>query len=440
MSNGHTPNDTEGIAKMTDLNGGYYRGGYRTKAAKGLSMTSPANDNSRTLGEARRLGIQMPAANDNLVGTPKPTALQRAEHRWRNTRSPQADESIQRGYSIKGFEGAFKQAMRATKMYRMKGNLAVDLARFAMDLALEAMAKPNVVPEDWRITGPDGRVVLWAYTANPDYPTDPWWVETGFTFIGSAIPGNPPSVPWVYDLGYQYGYTATHPKGAPFTWTVPDVGGFSVIRTWLNTNTGISYGWFDRSYNSQWWLFPPTAPLGTVHFTPKTDGWIAPVAGRFPMPKGSARPGVRKVPQSRSFSGIKQEHWSKFPKKQRDKKALIGGYTGKLLKGISNTTEALDFINVVYKSILGGASKRGIKTPQDKLRYIWENKQHLDPASFIGNLVQEQLTDYAYGRLGQISKRASQNANRPVGFQAGDWDGAFSYHSQGAGFEVDFDF
>lgn len=127
-----------------------------------------------------------------------------------------------------------------------------------------------------------------------------------------------------------------------------------------------------------------------------------------------------------------------LPKKQKEegKYSISPSSRRGLLKWAGQITEALDFLDVVFKST-GGKAKDG-KTPQDKLNYIWENRHKFDAGKFIYEYSKQQATDAFWGRIGQVSAKGSRAGGFSTGLQTGPWDTEFSYHSNGLRLDYNF--
>lgn len=161
--------------------------------------------------------------------------------------------------------------------------------------------------------------------------------------------------------------------------------------------------------------------------------------GRF-MPayqRPSTMPGFNRIggnhPPTRTGA---PEPW-KNPVRQKDQKFAIAldgkSWTGRIVNGV---TEAIDLIDITYDAL--GRKCKGANTPQAKLACIYRNWETINWGKFLAGVVENQIEDKAWGRLGQLSGQAARKVGRPTGFQTGPWDTEFSYHQRGLGFDVSF--
>lgn len=92
------------------------------------------------------------------------------------------------------------------------------------------------------------------------------------------------------------------------------------------------------------------------------------------------------------------------PGDKEKKKRLYGPLAGKIANGFHGITELNDYVKAIYSG-MGGP--KGNKTPQDKLRWIYDNYDKIDEPGVFRNIMMEllknEMGDYAIGRtIGKI--------------------------------------
>lgn len=109
------------------------------------------------------------------------------------------------------------------------------------------------------------------------------------------------------------------------------------------------------------------------------------------------------------------------PPRKNEKEGKVRVYTPgfEVINNIvGNVTEAVDFIEAIYKAVPDEGKVRYPGTnwikrnpsPQEKLWAIYENFDEIDIARAIGEVAKDQLEDIIFGKLGEINARASAQA------------------------------
>lgn len=177
------------------------------------------------------------------------------------------------------------------------------------------------------------------------------------------------------------------------------------------------------------YVVPPGAPY-------PNSGGLTTMGRRDPMARASARPG-RKPWHGKTSAAPGYTRKYKPPVKSKDTKHHISmnnrSWYGRIANGV---TEGLDIVDAAFSAVGGNGFVD--KTPQEKLKRIWERRDQFDPGEFIRKLVENQIEDYVYGRLGRISAKASRQGGFTAGLQAGGWDTEFQYNTQDYNIEAAF--
>lgn len=111
----------------------------------------------------------------------------------------------------------------------------------------------------------------------------------------------------------------------------------------------------------------------------------------------------------------------KPPVNVKEKKGYLPIGSGIVKEALDSVTEALDFINAVYYSIPKEFQKAGL-TPQEKLRFLYNNPDLIDVRQFGINFLSMQLQDMAFGRVSQQISKGLRKAGanyRSLGYGPG---------------------
>ena len=98
------------------------------------------------------------------------------------------------------------------------------------------------------------------------------------------------------------------------------------------------------------------------------------------------------------------------------KEAKVTGVPPAALNAFLGTiTEALDFIDLLYKSVPYRDRVVGRPTPTDKLRVIYRNLHKIDVPQFLIDFLTMQAEDRAYAALSGLGAASSRDLNRQYG-------------------------
>ena len=106
-------------------------------------------------------------------------------------------------------------------------------------------------------------------------------------------------------------------------------------------------------------------------------------------------------------------------KRQRERKARFGNkITRAIFWGMNQVTEAVDFLEVLYKASGGRYSRAG---PRAMWAYLFEygGIANFDLEDFLWYFAVETAEDYFYGRVGRRVARFNAEQNRPIGIATG---------------------
>lgn len=114
---------------------------------------------------------------------------------------------------------------------------------------------------------------------------------------------------------------------------------------------------------------------------------------------------------------------SKAPPQLKERKVRMSQTAGSVLKMVSELTEAVDFIDALYKALPDSAKPRyrGTKyvrrvvSPHEKARALFDNFEDLDISDAIYNLIANEIEDQIYGRVGRVGGAISQRLGNPYG-------------------------
>lgn len=127
---------------------------------------------------------------------------------------------------------------------------------------------------------------------------------------------------------------------------------------------------------------------------------------------------------------------SRPPKKTRETKGTrTKAVTPRVILGlVAAATEALDFVDVLYKAIEPNdliryvrkdgtvAWRRPNRSFKAKAEYVWDNLDKIDPNLFLEAFWDNEVEDREFGFLGKKAKQAAIALDRPIGLQSGLWD------------------
>ena len=88
----------------------------------------------------------------------------------------------------------------------------------------------------------------------------------------------------------------------------------------------------------------------------------------------------------------------------KERKSRVRRVGAALIRAMRATTEALDFIDAVFKA-LPAKYRKGVKTPQDKVRAIYQHADKLDMNKVVFNLIANHYTDKLLGRANALIER-----------------------------------
>lgn len=433
---------------MTGLTGGGYPTGYRNSTGRMHSMSSrdTATRLRYTLDNMTFIGprdLRTPArtrSNDLRSSTPK-SSDHRITVTGRGNRlsgSTVPEGTTWRELDQARLEASDYRTIDLTKdEYReVKQHLETGKYGRAFRSAYRA-ARGKISGKDWRLDAAlsiiEAILNASGLLSKPDFK----WPDLGYTNINGPCPDH---FPEIGSSLLNWGNACIRNQAGVGTST-----SFEMRRVALSATRGYRLG-------LSLWQRASTEGRGH-HVESRETGWISgadPGAGNRPSvivrPGGMSRPQVDPMPQGSARAGRDGGGFLRFKEKQQEKlpspsKEEKGKYAislngrawyGRLTNGV---TEGLDLLDITYDAL---DKKCGAKTPQDKLACILKNYKSLNGERFIAGLVENQIEDYAWGRLGQISGKAARKAGRSTGYQTGPWDTEFSYHQRGMGLDVSF--
>lgn len=101
--------------------------------------------------------------------------------------------------------------------------------------------------------------------------------------------------------------------------------------------------------------------------------------------------------------------------RERERKGRIGnGPLGALNRAVGGITEAMDLVNAIWFALDPSARSRGFVNPAQKAADIWNNPGAIDLKQAVINILLQQATDYAIGRVSR--KTASGIAKQGFDF------------------------
>lgn len=443
---------------MTGLAGGGYPTGYRNKGARELSMASrpvrepevleptkpkrprPGITGWKDLVNANQLPvttggkeiIYLPGFNANDIldaaGSIESGVGWKEREKFKQFFGPDGNTITLTKKEYRDISEAIKQGNR-TKWFRMLWKIFRNITR-NKDIRLELVSRllealfmgsgaddfglqsaQEIFPSGWTVTG-------MCPTAKPTFDSKAVWrnVENPCLPLQAAI-GRDGVGPFLETRGMSHWSTAQ------FRW---------LYGKWesVSNDTRASH------WRSAWtpWQYWGLNPIGSINdetikarfpqFARPSRAFV-PSQRWHPAPHGSARPGTRTRP-SPYKPDVTED---KLPRKEKDKKFVIAfnntSWYGQIVNGV---TEMVDIVDILYDSL---GKKCGARTPQDKISCIHANWSTIDWGAFLVGLAENQIEDYVWGSIGQMSADAANTANRPTGWQLGPWDTEFAFHTNG---------
>lgn len=250
--------------------------------------------------------------------------------------------------------------------------------------------------EDWRrLPGTVGDVPIRPAVAPMFVPETPWQVHP------RAVPPLAVSVP----------------QPVPF-WAIPELQ----IDEIPELGRQVGPGTVPATVQTE---FPEEVPFRRIDEVPLNSGpWVAsPPVGRVNEQEftlGSISTNTRPRVRLRQKPEVRQKD------KNRERK-YRPRWAGKAWALIGFVTEANDVFEAFWKGLPGKLKRRAFvengykKLSQlDKARFLARHWREVDVDRFIKELIENQVEDFIYGKIGQAAGAASREANRPVGYQTGD--------------------
>ena len=299
--------------------------------------------------------------------------------------------------------------------------------------------KPGAAPPDpfsgsafsqWKFTQyetetlPGDRVRLhtaasWARKVGAPIPT-PIWIP------GVAVPLPTPVNPWdaplEHPLSPQPDRPRPKPAAPPLPWQEPDEEQEEEPSEWP---------WPDPA------PWPVPAPVWEVPVFP----WpvmlvpVLPDAGTVPDTAVITSPDPFADPEAKP-----QTHTEFTPpgslqqvtKYKKNVKLNIVMVAGKLWPVINAATEAIDFVEGVYKGLPKSCQNR-YDTPADKMLAIYNCAEHLDWDRVVQELLNQQIEDMIYGKIGKATGKATREIGATTGLNKALKDAGRNQYDAGGG-------
>lgn len=448
---------------MTGLAGGGYPTGYRTADARVLSRTAPATKDYEIIPPKPKTRPGISGWND-IVGTGSPLDITNGPKgtvkmtlpgfdanrmsdqlasdgwSWRDRQtfrgkfgftgntielSPDEYRRVTDAVKAKDWKTFVRVGWRLFRGFTRNKDIRLELVSRLFDILVDRLddtlglqSETETFPSGWTVTG-------MCPTAKPTFDSKAVWrnVENPCLPLQAAI-GRDGTGPFLDTRGLGHWSTAQ------FRW---------LYGKWESVSNGSRASHWRSAWTPwQYWL---QNPIGSINR--ETIGKLYPqfaFPGRalipsahvHPRPGSSAQPGRR--PPVKDVYTTHPDPLPDLPVKMRDKKFAIA-FNSRAAYGrfVNGVTEMVDVVDIAYKSL---GKKCGAKTPQGKLACIHANWNTMNWDKFILGLVENQIEDYAWGRLGQVSAKAARRANRSTGFQMGPWDTEGSYHANGISMQI----
>lgn len=268
-----------------------------------------------------------------------------------------------------------------------------------------------------------------------DYVGDPW--AGVFTNHRSVALGRTKVVGSSYRMQYQQGFT--RPNQGAF---VKPVLAPAKLVIALPSNPPITKHVTENPMNAK----PGEAPAFTRPIPWEALPNTAPSTGReasygepdlYPVPSVPFYPA--KVPNDWSISiqdapagvgaaSAPKTHTmrpprGKPPKNEKEVKHKLPTAAVALLKAVSAVTEAVDFVDALYKALpaefrpkyRNTKHEKKVTTPLERMEAVYKNAEKIDIYNAIDNLVENQIEDYAFGKLGQAGGEVSKRLGSGYG-------------------------
>lgn len=176
---------------------------------------------------------------------------------------------------------------------------------------------------------------------------------------------------------------------------------------------------------------PAPVPIPLVPYLPQ-----APIMPEGPergyeypnVPYGEPRPNNPRAPRHQVFPRNRPlPHGPAAPRKPEPKEKErkvhinnIGGSVGQAFRAVINAvTETRDAVNAIYNALPRRYRPHRFVSPQEKAWLIYKHANELDVPLAIQNLIEENLKDQFWGRIGKGVGRASRLRGGPIGYQTG---------------------
>jgi hypothetical protein len=158
--------------------------------------------------------------------------------------------------------------------------------------------------------------------------------------------------------------------------------------------------------------------------------------GRWPTGKPYQRPSevpaaVTVVKPGQVVRTVPGKHHQAPPPRDTKEKKAVAQMGRTLSRVLSAATEAGDYIDAAYEALpfhlrrwkgRDGKWRDRHITPQDKLRHVYEHFDEMSVEKFAQNMVENELEDRFFGKIGDLNKRSIQSNpyyKSPVGWQYG---------------------
>lgn len=272
-------------------------------------------------------------------------------------------------------------------------------------------------PEHFNVPGTAGNGWTWPNVTQ----------ATHYSYPGALVGYT--GTPGFYDYGYVTEFqTAADPNASEFsTWAHYDFDGPATsgelenVAGWDYWRVGSAKTYGRQAGNLKpvpqvaplWW-YPPRpatepAPMSQVRLYSKwqVDPLGNPLRGPAPVSRTRTAP-LPKRPDKHT--------------KER-KFALTVSGIGRLILG--SVTEGFDTVSAIFDALPLAlrqklwAQNGGYLSPIDKALAIYRYFDQVDMAKAVQNLTYEQLEDYVYGRIGQITAKANRRRGMPGGAELG---------------------
>jgi len=163
---------------------------------------------------------------------------------------------------------------------------------------------------------------------------------------------------------------------------------------------------------------PDLKPLPSAPYAPSKvpNEWSVSISH---APQGQAVPSA---PKTHTMAPPR----SKPPKRENEVKHKLPTSAIKILKAVSAVTEAIDFVDALYKALpseyrpryRNTMHEKRVTTPTERMEAVIKNAEKIDIYDAIDNLVENQIEDYVFGKVGQAAGEASKQVglNYGMGF------------------------